>query len=117
MSFNQGDIVWIDWRYIDKINLQEKKPRPCLVISNKDSNDLDNDVLLCPITTNTRLNKFTVLLDNSDLSRSLPKKSELRANKIFTYKSSLVIGKHCEIINDLLLENILQKVFSAIKKL
>lgn len=116
MTYNQGDIVWIDWRFIDKIDKNESKPRPCLVISNSDCHSVDKgDLLLCPITGNTRLNKFTILLDDRSLSRSMSKFSEVRTNKIFTYKSSFVLNKHGEIIDTDVLQQIIDKVYSAIK--
>ncbi|MEZ4777950.1 MAG: type II toxin-antitoxin system PemK/MazF family toxin [Flavobacteriaceae bacterium] len=114
--YSQGDIVWIDWGYIDKKNPNETKPRPCLVISNNDCHNSDSaDLILCPFTSNTRLNKFCYLIDNKDLSRSLQKFSELRANKIFTYSSSKVLSKHGEIINPEVLNKIIELVNSAIK--
>lgn len=116
MSYNQGDIVWIDWRFIDKIDENESKPRPCLVISNSDCHNVDKgDLLLCPITSNTRLNKFTILLDDRSLSRSMSKFSEVRTNKIFTYKASVVLKKHGEIIDTDVLQEVIDKVYSAIK--
>lgn len=94
----------------------ESKPRPCLVISNEDCHTIDKgDLLLCPITSNTRLNNFTLLLDDRSLSRSLSKFSEVRTNKIFTYKSNLVLKKHGEIIDEIILKEIINKVYSSIK--
>lgn len=116
MSVNQGDIVWIDWRFIDKIDEGQSKPRPCLVISNKNCHDVDKgDILLCPMTSNTRLNNFTYLIDNRSLSRSLAKFTEVRTNKIFTYKSAAIIKRHGEIIDEEVLKEIISKVFNGIK--
>jgi len=116
MAYSQGDIVWIDWRYIDKMDEGESKPRPTLVISNEECHSQDKgDLLLCPITSHTRLNRFTFLLDNRSLSRSLQKFSEVRTNKIFTYKESKVLKKHGSIIDDEILQQVIDKVISAIK--
>mgnify|MGYP003114724124 CR=1 FL=1 len=116
MGYAQGDIVWIDWRYIDKIDKGESKPRPSLVISNNDCHEIDKGyMILCPITSNTRLNDFTFLIDNKSISRTLSKFSEVRTNKIFTYKSNLVLKKHGTIIDDDILSEIIQKVYNAIK--
>lgn len=116
MNYNQGDIVWIDWRFIDKMDKGESKPRPCLVISNNECHKIDKgDLLLCPITSNTRLNDFTVLLDDRFISRSLSKFSEVRTNKIFTYKSNSVLKKHGEIISESLIQVIINKVYNSIK--
>lgn len=82
MEYHQGDIVWIDWRYVDKTNEEESKKRPCLVISNDNCHQKDKGYLLvCPITSQTRLNEFTFLLDNRSLSRSLSKFSEVRTSR------------------------------------
>ncbi len=112
-KYNQGDIVYIDFQYIDKKS--GSKPRPCLVISNKSSNGIDGDILVCPITSTIRLTSFSVIIDNKDLSRSLPKECEIRTNKVFTYASKKVLSKHGEIINTAKLEEIINKVISAIK--
>ncbi|KAB1065195.1 type II toxin-antitoxin system PemK/MazF family toxin [Salibacter halophilus] len=108
--FNQGDIIWIDYQYIGE---KDSKPRPCIIISNQTINDLDNDYLICPITTTNRLNKFSVPIENKFLSRSLPKSCEIRCNKIFTYREDKIKEKHCEIIDEDFLRNILDKVKSC----
>lgn len=111
MSFKQGDIVWIDYQFIEK---EGSKKRPCVIISNANSNSLDKDYLICPITTNQRLDQFSVLLERNHLSRSLPKSCEIRANKVFTYRESNIIEKHAEIIVADKLQEIVEKVSRAI---
>lgn len=112
MSYKQGDIVWIDYQYIGK---NESKPRPCIVVSNSNSNTIDTDLIICPITTTIRLNSFSVLIENKDLSRSLPENMcEIKTNKIFTYNSSKILNKHGEIISRDKIREIIEKVISAI---
>jgi len=110
-NYKQGDIVWIDYQYIGELS---SKKRPCIIISNLESNNLDNDYLICPITTTNRINPFSALIDNKYLSRSLPQSSEIRCNKIFTYRQDKIAEKHCEVINKEFLEEVLAKVYSAI---
>lgn len=111
--FKQGDIVWIDYQFIGENN---SKKRPCVIISNSKSNTLDNDYLICPITTTNRINSFSALIEDKHLSRSLPKSCEVRCNKVFTFRKDKVVEKHCEIIDDTLLKDILDKVAAAIAR-
>lgn len=111
INYKQGDIVWIDYQYIGKT---ESKKRPCIIISNLESNNLDNDYLICPITTTNRINQFSALIENKFLSRSLPKSCEIRCNKVFTYRQDKIVKKHCEIIEEEFLKEVLNKVAKAI---
>lgn len=110
-KYKQGDIVWIDYQFIGDT---ESKKRPCIIISNLESNSLDNDYIICPITTTNRINKFSALIENKFLSRSLPKSCEVRCNKIFTYRENKILEKHCEIIDEDFLKEVLDKVAMAI---
>lgn len=112
MTFKQGDIVWIDAQYIGDT---ASKPRPCIIVSNKSSNSIDSDYIICPITSNIRLDAFSVVIDNNDLSRSLPKSCEIRTNKMFAYSASKILNKHCEVINNAKLKEIIDKSISAIE--
>lgn len=111
--YNQGDIVWIDYQFIGEM---ESKKRPAIIISNQEANKLDSDYLICPITTTNRINKFSALIENRDLSRSLPQSCEVRCNKIFTYREDKIDSKHCEIINEAFLKEILEKVMLSFKR-
>lgn len=111
-KYRQGDIVWIDYQYIGDV---DSKKRPCLIISNLASNRLDNDYLICPITTTNRINRFSALIENKYLSRSLPQSCEVRCNKVFTYRQDKIVEKHCEIIDKKFLKEVLVKVSSAIE--
>lgn len=111
--FKQGDVVWIDYQFIGE---KDSKKRPCVIISNSKSNVLDNDYVICPITTTNRINSFSALIEDKHLSRSLPKTCEVRCNKIFTYRKDKIVEKHCEIIDETLLKEILDKVTASISK-
>ncbi|PKQ67851.1 type II toxin-antitoxin system PemK/MazF family toxin [Raineya orbicola] len=60
MSYKQGDIVWLNYPFSD--DSAKSKKRPALVVSNKKSNSLDNDLLIVPITTNIRGDIFAYKL-------------------------------------------------------
>ncbi len=61
-------------------------------------NSLDNDYLLCPITSNLRNDIFSFLLENQYLSRPLPKISEVRCNKIITIREPIIIAKFASLL-------------------
>lgn len=106
--YQQGDIISVNFPFSDDI--KKSKLRPAVVVSNKTSNDLDNDLLICPITSTIRKSDFSFILNDSDLTQPLPKNSEIRCNKIATIRNSLVFGKVSS-----LKPNSLKKVLEMIK--
>ncbi|MFB9843248.1 type II toxin-antitoxin system PemK/MazF family toxin [Mucilaginibacter ginsenosidivorans] len=95
--YKQGDVIAVHYPLTDKP--AKTKLRPAIVVSNEISNQLDNDVLVCPITTKTRDSEFSYALNNDDLSQSLPYGSEVRCNKIMTIRvwEKQIIGKISEV--------------------
>ena len=87
--YKQGDIIIVFFPYSDDINTS--KLRPAIVVSNELSNGLDNDIIICPITTRLRQSRFSFPLSNEDLLQPLPKDSEVRCNKFATIRSSEVL--------------------------
>jgi mRNA-degrading endonuclease toxin of MazEF toxin-antitoxin module len=114
LNFTQGDIVKLNFPFSE--DPSKSKLRPATVISNSNSNKLDADLILLPITTTIRITPYSYLLDNSFLSRSLPQNSEIRCNKIFTLRRSLIQGKVSSINNNNKIEEISKLVYDAIKK-
>ncbi|TKB96930.1 type II toxin-antitoxin system PemK/MazF family toxin [Pedobacter cryophilus] len=108
--YHQGDIIAVNYPFSD--DLSKSKLRPAIIISNQLSNNLDNDVLICPITTNVRLTTFSFLLKAEDLTEALPKNSEIRCNKIATIRNSLVLGKISS-LKPSALEQVLMKIKSV----
>ncbi len=90
-KYKQGDLVWLNYPYSD--DFSQSKRRPAIIISNDISNSLDDDYLLCPITSILRNDVFSFRLEKEFLSRPLPKVSEVRCNKIVTVRESLIIAK------------------------
>ena len=113
--YNQGDIIAVYYPLTDKP--VKTKLRPAIVVSNATSNQLDNDILVCPITSKIRGDQFSYLLiNNNHLSSSLPSESEVRCNKIMTIRvwEKQIVGKISR-VNEPFLSDILQlvqKVFS-----
>jgi mRNA interferase MazF len=95
-KYKQGDLVWINYPYSD--NFSQSKRRPAIIVSNDISNSLDDDYLLCPITSNLRNDSFSFRLENEHLSRPLPKISEVRCNKIVTVRESIIIAKFASLL-------------------
>jgi len=60
--YKQDGIITIKYPFSDKP--QKAKLRPAIVISNKKSNSLDNDLLIAPITSTIRATPFSFPLDN-----------------------------------------------------
>jgi mRNA-degrading endonuclease toxin of MazEF toxin-antitoxin module len=84
----QGELVWAQYPLTDKID--KLKKRPVLVISNSLSNSLDNDLIVLPITKTIRTDRFSLIIEPEDVAGDLPITSELRCNKPFTVRGSLL---------------------------
>ena len=89
--YKQGDIIWVRFPFSDKPD--KARVRPAIVVNNRISNKLDNDLLICPITTTLRNTPFSFVINTSDVTTPLPEKSEIRCNKIYTLRNHFVISK------------------------
>jgi mRNA interferase MazF len=90
-GYKQFDIIWTQFPLSDKID--KLKLRPALIVSNDISNNADNDVMICPITSRIRGDKFAIILTDEMLSNPLSVESEIRCNKITTIRNSLFSSK------------------------
>lgn len=91
VGFSQGDIVWAQYPLTDKID--KLKRRPVLILSNQDSNRLDHDYIVVPITRTVRYEPFSLVIEPADVEANLPLISELRCNKPFTIRYSLLFDR------------------------
>ncbi len=82
--YRQGDIVAVYYPLTDKP--AKTKLRPALVMSGERSNNLDKDILVCPLSTILRKSEFSYVLTNDELTLPLPENSEIRCNKIMTIR-------------------------------
>ncbi len=90
--YEQGDIVLIPFPYSD---LSENKQRPALIISNELINKTE-DRICCLITRNSR--KEDVVIKNEDFeSGTLPFKSFVRPQRVFTIHQGIIKRKLCSI--------------------
>ncbi len=74
--YKQGDIIAVHYPLTDKP--AKTKMRPAIVVSNEISNKLDNDILVCPITTKNHNTEFSYGLNNDQLMQLLLPGSEVR---------------------------------------
>ncbi|HRN71255.1 MAG TPA: type II toxin-antitoxin system PemK/MazF family toxin [Candidatus Woesebacteria bacterium] len=86
-KFIVGDIVLVIFPFS---NLQGGKIRPALVLEQAEFGNL----ILCQITSRTYSSKTAISLTNSDFETgSLPLKSFIRPDKLFTADVSILRGK------------------------
>lgn len=107
---SQFDIIAVKFPFSDDV--EQFKVRPAIIISNSNSNKLDKDFLLCPITTQIRKQSFSYALEGKT-NISLPSKSEIRCNKIATVRQNYIIKKVTElkaVYHQELIEVILQAI-------
>ena len=89
--FMKGDIVVIPFPFSD---LSGSKRRPALVLADLDG----DDIILCQITSVARNDDYAVPIDVADFeSGSLPVRSFVRPNKIFTAARQLVLYSTCRL--------------------
>ena len=75
----------------DKVD--KLKRRPVLVLSNQDSNRLDLDYIVVPITRMVRDELFSLVIELTDVDANLPVVSKLRCNKPFIIRNSLLFDR------------------------
>ncbi|MCK5477206.1 MAG: type II toxin-antitoxin system PemK/MazF family toxin [Candidatus Aenigmarchaeota archaeon] len=85
--FVKGDVVVLPFPFSD---LSNYKKRPALVIAQLEG----DDIILCQITSKFRKDKYSVILENSNLKEgNLNLTSRIRPNKIFTADKSMILYK------------------------
>lgn len=91
MSVRQKEIVLLPYPFTD---LERKKVRPAIVVSNDFFNEKSQDCIMIPLTTVIKKEPYSILIDQKDLSSGkLLKLSRVRVDKIFTVEKRLIIMK------------------------
>jgi mRNA interferase MazF len=91
MKISQRDIVLIPYPFS---NLENKRVRPALVVSNNFFNKKSEDCLLIPLTSVIKQEPFSVIVQQRDLdSGNLIKISRIRVDKIFSLEKNSVLFK------------------------
>ena len=80
MIYSQGDIVLVPFPFS---NQNGSKPRPAIVVSNSKVNK-SKDIILAQITSTSRTDDYSFLLENKMLSHLLHENTcEVRCHKLF----------------------------------
>ena len=80
----KGDVVVLRFPFSD---LSASKKRPALVIAALDG----DDVILCQITSESRIDDYSVVLLDDDFKKGgLKQTSMIRPNKLFTADASII---------------------------
>ena len=108
---NQGEIVLIN---IPFSNLKATKKRPVLIISKNEYNNKQDDIIIAAITSNITSKDYTVEFENSDMKKGfLPKKSCVRADKLYSLDKSLII-KNFGIVSDDIISKVINMIFKVL---
>jgi mRNA interferase MazF len=93
MNYSPGDLVGIPFPYSD---LKTEKRRPVLVITHQDH----HGDFICAAVTSVPTPEFAVIIHNSSMrAGSLPRKSWIRCDKLFTLSGSIAV-KHYGSLNN-----------------
>ena len=107
---SQRDIVLIPFLYSD---LSAQKKRPVLVISNKNYNSNNQDVICCAITS--KLDALGVKIKNSDLEEgNLKLNSVVKPGKIYSIFKPRIIRKIGK-LNISKTKEVIENVYEKIK--
>ena len=105
--YNQGDIILINIPFSD---LKSFKKRPALIISKDEYNRKQEDIIIAAITSNLAVKDYTVEFDANDLKRgTLPKKSCVRADKLYTL-NKLIIKEKFGTVSDEILKKTMEMI-------
>ena len=85
----QRDIVLLPFPFSDQSG---QKARPALVVSSDEYNRFCDDIIVCAITSNTKLSRYTTILRSSDLeSGVLFADSAIKCDSIGKIQQFLII--------------------------
>lgn len=102
----QRSVVILPFPFSD---LQRRKARPAIIISNDTYNKISNDVVAVPLTSNLRPSEYSIPVTSQDMEfGELIVTSNIRIDKIFSVEKKIII-KHIGKIN--------KKTHTAISKL
>lgn len=91
MIVNQREIVLMPIPYS---NFSKYKKRPVVILSNKEFNSKNEDIICCILTSNPRDYRGTIKINTKDLeSGNLRYESRIKSNRILTADKKLIIKK------------------------
>ncbi|MBN1645472.1 type II toxin-antitoxin system PemK/MazF family toxin [Candidatus Woesearchaeota archaeon] len=90
INIEQGDILLVPFPYTD---FSEFKKRPVVVLSKNEDLEHNDDIIVCPLTTNLTSAKYSVIITPDNLVRGyLPSVSRIKVNKLFSIHKSNVLN-------------------------
>jgi len=112
MYIKQGEVVLFEFPYSD---LSVLKKRPALVISSDDFNAVSDDVITVAITTQKKLERSQIAIDQIDIDRGeLMKKSYVKCGSIITIKKTIIL-KRVAYLKQKKLEEVLKNIHQILK--
>lgn len=91
MKINQRDIILLPYPFS---NLENKKVRPALVVSNNQFNNGSKDCIVVPLTSVIQDEVYSVIINQQDMEfGKLIKPSRIKTDKIFHIEKKLAIFK------------------------
>ena len=95
-------------------NLEEKKVRPALIISNNFFNNKSKDCLLAPLTSIIKNEPYSILIEQKDLSSGkLIRPSRIRLDKLFVIEKDKVVFK-IGILNEQIFDKVKDEFYNLI---
>ena len=111
MKTLQKEIVLIPYPFS---NLEEKKVRPALVISNNFLNNKSKDCLLAPLTSVIKDEPFSILIEQKDLSSGkLIRSSRIKLDKLFVIEKNKIVFK-IGILNEQTFDKVKEEFYKLI---
>jgi len=111
MNILQKEIVLIPYPFS---NLEEKKVRPALVISNNSFNKNSSDCLLTPLTSVIKDEPYSVVVGQKDLSQGkLIKTSRIKSDKIFSLEKDKIIFR-IGVLNEQTFNKVKEEIYNII---
>ena len=111
MNCGQKDIVLIPFPYSD---LTGSKLRPALIVSNNLLNKTKDSRICCLVTSNSP--KDGIPIDRTSFEKdTLPFKSWIKPQRLFTIEETIIRKKLC-VINDNLFDNVVLEINRFIKR-
>lgn len=104
----KGDVVVLPFPFSD-LNISKK--RSALVAANLEGDDL----ILCQITSKTRIDNYSIILKNNDFKKgSLNLTSIIRPNRLFTADKSIILYK-IGMLNESKIKEVETKIINIFK--
>ncbi len=110
---DQQDLVWVRLPFT---SLEESKIRPAVVVSNNGYNEIQNDVIVCAVTSRLEETPYSILIDQKNLSSGrLPLKSRIRVDKIMQVEKNIIERRFAR-LDDKTFDILVDKIVNLLKR-